>query len=118
MIMADTQTPQNPASDSPEQTFEELWNLFMYEHEPDLMTGIVDGLDEVYKGETAEERKERFERYAKALELFEARFNQFLDLAKGTMMLYRKGVIAEAKSKADVHEASQLDALEKNFDDT
>ncbi len=53
-----------------------LYDTIMGQIEPDLTTGQIDHLDEKYKGETDEEKKQRHAAYEEAFVLFEKIFKQ------------------------------------------
>ncbi len=77
--------PQDPAGQGlpiplpPPEFFQSkdwLYDTIMGQIEPDLTTPQIDHLDEKYKGETEEQRKQRMAAYDKAFEIFEEVFKQ------------------------------------------
>jgi len=52
-------------------TAQELYDLWMSQIEPELVTANIDHVDERHAGETPEERKARYARYAEAFQMFD-----------------------------------------------
>lgn len=77
----------------------DLYDIFMYEIEPDLMIDAIPLLDEVYKDETPAERAARGERYVKALEEVQRRFTALIELAKHALLKSKKDVLRSAEEK-------------------
>jgi hypothetical protein len=50
---------------------DEVYDLLMKDIEPELMSGMVETLEETYKGETAEQAKARAQRYRKAFAAYD-----------------------------------------------
>jgi len=96
---------------------EDLYNLFMFQNEPDLMLTSLPMLDEWYKDESAAQRKKRWQGYEKVIALFDERFHNFVDLAKENLLLYKNYVLGTAKKESAASEKSQLETMEHSFED-
>lgn len=96
---------------------EQLYNALMLEIEPELVTHIVPDLDEIYAGETPEERKERGNRYAEAFELFAERFSKILDLWKEEVQMFKEKALAEFRQKSTKEDAKHLSDIEHSIDE-
>ena len=112
--MTPKKTP--PKKDETLETFQEIYNLFMLEHEPDLVTDVVEALDELYVGETPEERTVRYDRYAKALELFQERYKDFVELLHASIHIYKKDFVKQSEKKSNTNESRIMKNIEDSFD--
>ena len=95
-------------------TFDDLYNLLMYDIEQDLLTENLPTLEEKYKGETEEQQKERARRYARALSEYLKRFEKIMSAWKGRMDDIKKELrnLYEAKEQAEGKEIlAELDTL-------
>ncbi len=96
---------------------EQLYNALMLEIEPELMTDMVPELEEIYAGETDEERKERGDRYAAAFELFAERFSKILDLWKEELHKFKEKALAEFQKKSTKEDAKHMADIERSIDE-
>lgn len=107
----------SPQYDQSDPLVENLYNLFMFQNEPDLMLTSIPMLDQWYKEETATQRKKRWKGYEKVLALFDERFHAFVDLVKENLLLYKNHVLGTAKKETAASEKIQLENMEHSFDD-
>ena len=97
-------------------TLEDLYNLLMYDIEPDLMSERIPHLDAIYAGESAEERKARGERYAAAFEEFTLRFSVLMEAWKSALLTFKDAALKQFKQEAAVEDAAKLSEIEQSFD--
>lgn len=95
------------------QTFDvkAIYDMLMYEIEPDLMSETIPFLDEFYEGETNEERVARGQRYVLAFEEAKRRFMLLIENAKHELTLVKKNQLSlfeERGKKADVTSSEEL----------
>jgi len=95
---------------------EEIYNMLMYDIEPELMTDMLPELAEIYAGETEEERAERGERYARAFETFTERFAQILDLWKEELLAFKEKALAAFKERSTKEDAKKLSDIEHSLE--
>ena len=95
--MANKQT--DPAAPAATWTVEELYDLIMYEIEPELLTPMIPELEKIYKNETKEEHVERMERYRQAFMVFYERFDMLLMLWKNELEVFRKEALRQLEEK-------------------
>lgn len=112
--MADTQTnPQDASRRTARWTVEELYDLIMYDIEPELLSSVLPGLEELYKDETKEQHDERMARYRMAFALFYERFDMLLSIWKEELEVFRKEAFRRFEEKVHVEEqggaSSRLD---------
>lgn len=107
-----TQT-QDPAS----QAFnEDLYNILMGAIEPDLTTQMIPVLDEVYLGETEQEREKRMERYAAAIDEFRVRAAQFAHNFKHTIWQIGEHAMQLATDAQQQQDQDDLQQTESQLD--
>lgn len=96
---------------------EQLYNVLMWEIEPEMTTWVLPDLDSLYKNETPEERSVRYSWYATALELFSERFTEFINQYKSQIQVVKKHLI-EAGENADAKDqAALMHNIERSLQD-
>jgi hypothetical protein len=110
-------TPKKtPVSGAAQWSIADIYDRFMWLHEPDLMIDNLPMLDEWYQEESPEERIARGERYADVLKKFAERYGNFISLWKTALLEYKTKTIKKYQKKAGAQDSEQLKALERMFD--
>ncbi|MFH1670869.1 MAG: hypothetical protein ABIA92_04780 [Patescibacteria group bacterium] len=107
---------QTKKPDGVQWTMEDLYNLLMFDIEPELMTQNIGDLDEFYADESKNERKERMERYKEAFDEFYNRFDKILDVWKGELGALKKAMFSKLKEKAMKGEEVEISDIESSID--
>ncbi len=94
---------------------EEIYNILMSEIEPELMTGMIPMLDDLYIEETPEEKKERGERYARAFILFQERFQDFCGAWKQSLLSIKHHYVQKKEGQDQQEDQYHMDELETSF---
>jgi hypothetical protein len=94
----------------------DLYDMLMFEIEPELLSDAVGELDELYKNETKEEHQERMDRYKVAFQTFSDRFGKMLDLWKVQLKDFDKAILSAIKAKAGAEESGRLSGIEQSLD--
>lgn len=97
--------PQDQGQPEPQFNVRELYNVMMYEIEPDLITDIIPHLDEIYKGETEKQTQQRRERYVKAFEVFFRRFRELTDTWEQEMVSLQEDLQQQFGTQEEFEEA-------------
>lgn len=92
---------------------EDLYNILMRGIEPDLCTDTMFVVDELYSGETAEERRVRLAWYEQAIDLFAERYHMFVDALKNEFQRAKKKYLRTAESTSD---EGRMQSAEANID--
>ncbi len=98
-------------------TWEDIYNLLMYEIEPELITDMIPELDEWYGDESEEEKMERGDRYHDAFEVLFTRLVNINDAWKGEIASLKDKVLSKYKSDASGKEEQRLGEIEDIFSD-
>lgn len=93
-------------------TGQEVYDAIMETVEPELVTDNLDALDAPYEGETADERKSRYERYSKAFIEYRQQFQKWVHRFQGAVKTFRKSLVNAAESTNRTEEEAALSALE------
>lgn len=96
---------------------EQLYDMLMYDIEPELMTSMIPELDRVYADEAKEEKKERAARYAKAIQTFNERLAKLLTLWKQELLAFREQAFASAKATLGREEQEKLSEIERSIEE-
>lgn len=110
-----SQTNSTPTTTQNPLAMEEIYNLFMREIEPDLTTDMLPFLDEMYEGETEEERKMRGESYAEAFEEFAVRFDKAMAIWKEQILKLKEWAFGIAREKSGKEDIAKLSEIEQSF---
>ena len=105
------------AQGTPSWTIEDIYNMLMFDIEPELMTNILPDLEELYPNESEEEKKERLARYAKAFEEFTMKFEEFMGAWKEQLHDFKKNILAHFKQESGAQDKTDLENLERSFGD-
>jgi hypothetical protein len=111
-----SQKTKTKADVASQELVTKLYDSLMEQIEPDLKTDSIDMLDFLYVGENAEERVLRMERYAKAIALFEERFDYLLSQWNLEVKKFRDVAMAKLKSAATQEESEKMSNLNQAFD--
>jgi len=96
-------------------TGEQLYNQIMEAIEPDLLTTAIVGLDEKYKGETAEQKAARLERYRKAYETYDQKFQENHTAWYAEWAQYKKRALKSAEARNATKESQEMQNLEQSM---
>jgi hypothetical protein len=105
-------------TESPGMTMEDIYNLLMVEIEPDLTTLMIPMLDEIYRDESAKEKKRRTKRYQKAFKKFEKRYAKAMKIWKNRVLAFRDAALGLARKNADEEDQRRLGDIERTLDNT
>lgn len=94
---------------------EEIYNRIMREIEPELTTDQIPLMEEKYKDETEEQRGVRAERYQKALDEYEKRYQAYALEEESKLHAFARGSIGFAESNVAQDDAQRLQAIESSF---
>lgn len=93
-----------------------LYDTIMGQIEPDLTTPQIDHLDEKYKGETDEQRKQRMEAYDKAFVIFEQVFKQVSEQVEQDVHEQQAKAHLQRKQEEDAEHTQEMSQAEKLLD--
>jgi hypothetical protein len=98
--------PKHSATDvaARDWSAEQLYDIIMYEIEPELLSTMIPLLPDLYRGESASQHEARMERYRQAFRIFTERFEKLLVLWKGELEKFRKEVFREVEAKVQAEE--------------
>jgi len=99
-------------------TMQEIYDLLMFEIEPELMSDMITLLPEIYKGETSEQHEERMERYREAFEVFYRRFDMLLALWKNELGVFKKEIMREFEAKVLRKEGKDISQIQQDIQNT
>ncbi len=100
----------------PEHFMEDLYDLLMCSIEPELMSAIIPQLDTLYTEEKKSQKKKRLQRYLKAFETFNQRFDAVFASWKEQLMERRNKALNIYKTQEKNREDEQIKNLEHSFD--
>ena len=93
----------------------QIYDWFMSQVEPDLVTANVERISEMYKDESAAQTQARGERYRKALEEFREFFDVVLLQLKDVSRSEKMQQLTTLESDSRTLEGQKLDLLESMF---
>lgn len=96
----------------------EVYDKIMKEIEPDLVSSVMDTLDEKYAGETEEEKAKRMQRYAAAFVEYEKQYQEYMVNKKGEMKAFGRNMNKAIEEDNTSGEADVLQDLESQFSQT
>jgi hypothetical protein len=99
-------------------TAQELYDLWMSQIEPELMTATIDHVDELHAGETPEERKQRYARYAQAFQKFDRHKEQVGLALKKTCAVIAKNIDERAAKKQAKVDSDSLESIDSAIQQT
>jgi hypothetical protein len=94
---------------------QEIYNLLMKDIESDLLPENLDILEGKYKGETAEEKRARKNRYNAAFEKYDKELDKYLKDLDQKILQYKKTAIKSLEEKNRSTEDSDLSAIENEI---
>ena len=113
--MAKTNTSNNKAPLS-DWSVEELYDLLMYDIEPELISSMLPHLDQLYEGEMPDQHEVRMEHYRQSFLLFYERFDMLLTLWKDELEAFRKEVFRQFEEKVGTEEGgTSLNTIENTI---
>jgi hypothetical protein len=98
-----------------EWTMRDIYDMLMFDIEPELMTDMLTTLEDIYKGETRSQRKKRMQRYAEAFHEFGERFALLMELWKGEIHVFKENALKSIKESATSVDQAKLQELEQLF---
>jgi hypothetical protein len=96
--------------------FDDLYDFLMVDIEPELTTSMLPELDAIYKQESAEDRRARGKRYARAFEIFADRLETFLSLWKREILAFKTHLLSQFQERVEAAEAQALSEIERSLD--
>ncbi|MDD3896323.1 MAG: hypothetical protein PHU04_00540 [Candidatus Peribacteraceae bacterium] len=93
----------------------QVYDALMAQIDPELVTSEIPTLQEKYKGESSEQRKERGERYKKAYGQYESMLAQLTEGISDHTRTQRRGALASAEADSRKEEAAELEKMETLF---
>lgn len=109
-----TQTGTKP--DATKIEFEDLYDWFMLQVEPELTTLILPNLDELYSEETPEEHTKRAGKYAEAFTKVEQMLGNFYSTLGGELTRLRKMCHALSEKQASTKETTTMNVISTQLD--
>lgn len=94
-----------------------LYDAFMFQVEPDLLSDSVPYLEEIYLDETKAEHVARMHRYAEAFEMFAAFLSDAGQNAEQYFLGIKKAAMSEYAKNVGVSDKNTIDSLEKTIND-
>jgi hypothetical protein len=115
--MSQTDPTQNGQTDELKKLeFEDLYDWFMLQVEPELTTLVMPHLDALYAEETPEENTERTGRYAIAFKKVEEKLMNFYSTFGAELTRLRKMCHATSEKDAVSQEAPQLESITSDLE--
>lgn len=96
-------------------TGRELYDALMSHIEPELMSGMVETLEETYKNETPENRALRMKRYALAFERCQTAYDEYMETLDTQVNRYRRSAFAHAEMEDRAQDEGLLNQLGNFF---
>lgn len=108
-------SPKKHTQDTSELSDEmrRLYDAFMFQVEPDLLSYSVPHLEEIYLDETEEEHDVRMSRYADAFEMFVAFLSDAGQNAEQYFLGIKKSAMSEYAKNVGVSDKHTIDSLEQ-----
>ena len=94
---------------------QEIYDLLMFDINPELMSDMITLLPEIYKGESKEQHAERMEHYQESFEIFYQRFDMLLSLWKNELNVFKKEAFREFEAKALSGEDEDISQLQQDI---
>jgi hypothetical protein len=111
-----TKTASAVQDPQPLFTAEQLYNELMWHIEPELMIENIQHLDEMYAGETPEERTKRFEYYAHCFSTFDQCLADLQEIWQSDAGFIGNVVEAYAKDETSYDESAAVRGIEDSLD--
>lgn len=95
---------------------QQIYDMIMSGIEADLTSTQLPLLSQKYAHETADEKSARADRYTKAFEAYEKKFQEYCDQWSRDLRTYKRTAISTLEQKArTTEEQTQLEHLESSF---
>ncbi|MBU2213198.1 hypothetical protein KKC44_02195 [Patescibacteria group bacterium] len=104
--------------DASQLSMREIYDLLMYDIEPDLASDNIKYLDVIYEGENEEERGIRLERYRYAFEMFYDRFEHLMRLWKKELVKGKKEMMKYFEATSQGTDDEDLSGLETSIQES
>ena len=95
-----------------------LYDELMQWIEPDLCSASITHLDDPYPGESAEDRKARYERYTVAFFAFEDALLNFGERLQDDVLMWQMQMEAYVRRVDENEEAAKMQSIEHAIDDS
>lgn len=99
-------------------TMQEIYDLLMFDIEPELLSDMIGKLPEIYAGESGERHAERMERYREAFAVFYQRFDMMLTLWKVDLDVFKKEIMNKFKTEALSDEGREISKIQQDIQNT
>ncbi len=96
-------------------TGDELYNQLMQSIEPELTTAELPLLDDRYKTETAQQSKERAQRYQRAFAEYDRQLQAYMGDLQAKLHAHQRIALSSAELGAKTEEEEALTAIESNI---
>jgi hypothetical protein len=106
---------KDPKTSSIDPGIAELYNVLMYDIEPELCTWSLPTLEARYKKETDAEYRKRMERYAKAIEIFGKKFGAAMAIWKDELAALQRDAAEILQAQGQAGEKLVIEKLEDDF---
>ncbi|MFH0851160.1 MAG: hypothetical protein V1876_00220 [Candidatus Peregrinibacteria bacterium] len=113
-----TQTPITQGDGTGYPSGQWLYDEIMQWIEPDLCSGSIAQLDDLYPGETAEDRAARYERYTIAFMAFEDALLNYQERVQDDVILWSMEMEAYVHAVNANEESAKMQEIEKAIDDS
>lgn len=97
-------------------SMKELYDLLMYDIEPDLVSSNIPLLDARHANESSNAKQLRYQKYAKAAEEFQERFTECMRIWSEKMTDFQKEQFSILKTASNDRDENNIDQLEKLID--
>jgi hypothetical protein len=119
IIRNHTNTHMDPVIDSLADvrlpTGQEVYDGIMSMIDPELMSTQIDHLDEKYVGESPEDRKARYNRYAESFKKYDEMYAEWQKNMNEAVTEYRKESLKSAEIESREEDAAALAQLDSDF---
>jgi hypothetical protein len=99
----------------PPKSGEEVYDSIMSQIELELTTEVYPTLEAKYKDETPQQKKERGERYAKAMEEYERQYKEYMLREEGDVRAFKRSAFRAVEDQVGGDDRAKLQNLESSF---
>lgn len=96
-------------------TFEDLYNMLMWDIEPELTTDSLPFLEMMYEGESPEEHAKRMEWYAKAFDTVTERLTLVTDAWNEQVKTLKKDILQVQQDESADDDSTAMSDLEQQI---
>ncbi len=97
-------------------SFQDIYDILMYQIEPDLVTSVIPYLPEILEKESNEERSKLIARYKKALETFLDRFESLMEEWKESVQAIKRTIAKHLEEESEEKTTEKLSQIEKDIE--